>query len=97
MVFEAIDSNRVPLGTDFPVARMRGRRVHVMDHWVDIVLAGYSPSAYRVQANDIHATFMVYEIILAIQRAAERVQLSKEELQGIFYDNGMALLEDVNV
>ncbi len=97
MVFETIDSKRVLFGTDLPVANMRGRRVYVMDHWVDIVLEGCPPSAYRVQSNDIQATFMVYEIILAIRRAAERAQLSHAQLQAIFYDNGMALLKSVCV
>lgn len=97
MVFETIDSKRVLFATDLPVANMRGRRVYVMDHWVDIVLEGYPPSAYRVQTKDIHATFMVYEIILAIRRAAERAQLSQAQLQAIFYDNGMALLKSVRV
>ncbi|MFH1904429.1 MAG: amidohydrolase family protein [bacterium] len=97
MVFETIDSKRVLFATDLPVANMRGRRVYVMNHWVDIVLEGYPLSAYRVEAKDIHATFMVYEIILAIRRAAERAQLSQEQLQAIFYDNGMALLKSVRV
>lgn len=97
IVFETIDSKRVLFGTDLPIARMRGRRVYVMDHWVDIVLEGYPPSTYRVAAKEIRATFMVYEIILAIQRAAERVQLSQDQLQSIFYNNGMGLLKSVRV
>ena len=95
MVFETIDSKRVLFGTDLPVARMRGRRVYVMDHWVDVVCGDYPPSAYRVETKDIHATFMVYEIILAIRRAAERVGLSQNQLRAMFYDNGMALLKKV--
>jgi len=96
IVFEAIDSKRVLFGTDFPIANMRGRRGYVMDHWVDIVLAGYPPSAYRVEAKDIRATFMAYEIILAIRRAAEKARLSKGQLRAIFYDNGLAVLKSVN-
>lgn len=95
MVFETIDSKRVLFGTDLPIARMRGRRVYVMDHWVDVVSGDYPPSAYRVEAKDIHATFMVYEIILAIRRAAEKARLSQYQLQAIFYDNGTALLKKV--
>lgn len=96
MVFETIDSKRVLFGTDFPVARMRGRRVYVMDHWVDVVSGDYPPSAYRVEAKDIQATFMVYEIILAIRRAAERVGLSQDQLRAIFHNNGMVLLKKVS-
>ena len=47
MVFDNIASSRVLFATDLPVAAMRGRRVYVMDHWVDLVLEGYPPSDCR--------------------------------------------------
>ena len=40
---------------------------------------------------------MIYEIILAILRASERLKLSKEEIESIFYDNGMKIIEKVSV
>lgn len=95
IIFETINSKRVLFGTDFPIAGMRGRRTYVMDHWVDVVLDGYEPSGFRVASSGIRATFMAYEIVLAIKRAAEAVGLSEGELKGIFYDNGKAVLEHV--
>lgn len=95
IVFEKINSRRVLFATDFPVAAMRGRRVYVMDHWVDVVLEGYPESAFRVASSNIRATFMAYEIVLAIKRAADRVGLSAQQLRAIFYDNGMAVLHRV--
>jgi len=92
MLLDRIDSRRLLFATDLPVAAMRGRRVNVMDHWVDLVLPGHPPSAFRVQSDNMHATFMVYEIVLAVERAAQRVGLSATQLQGIFHDNGMAVL-----
>jgi hypothetical protein len=50
MVFEGIDSSRVPYGTDFPVAAMTGRRVRMMDHWVDVVAPDAPASSCRVRA-----------------------------------------------
>ena len=38
---------------------------------------------------------MVYEIILAIRRAAERVGLHEDKLRDIFYQNGMSLINKV--
>ncbi len=96
IVFNSIDARRILFGTDFPVAAMRGRRVNVMDHWVDVVLEGYPESDYRVASDNIRATFMAYEIILAIETAADTAGLSGEELEGIFFDNGISLLEKVN-
>jgi hypothetical protein len=93
IVFENIDSRRVLYATDFPVAAMRGRRVYVMDHWVDVVLEGYPTSAYRVAGNNIRASFMAYEIVLAIRRAGERAGLSSVQVHDVFYKNGMRLLK----
>jgi len=95
MVLEEIDSSRVLFATDFPVPAMRGRRVYVMDHWVDLVLPGTAESAFRVQSENFRATFMVYEIVLAIRRAAERVKLPEEKLTAIFHHNGMEVLDRV--
>lgn len=93
ILLENIDSARLLFATDFPVPAMRGRRVYVMDHWVDLVLEGYPESGFRVQSDNMHASFMVYEIVLAIIRAAERVGLSGSLVEKIFHDNGMALLK----
>ena len=95
IILDNLGSEKMLFATDLPVANMRGRRVYVMDHWVDLVLEGYQQSAYRVGSNNMRASFMVYEIALAIRRAAEREGLSEKKLHGIFYDNGMALLKRV--
>ncbi len=95
IILENIPSERLLFATDFPVPAMRGRRVYVMDHWVDLVLPGYPESGYRVQSTNMRATFMVYEIVLALRRAAERIGLSAQELEAIFYKNGIKVLERV--
>lgn len=95
MVLEQIDSSRFLFATDFPVPAMRGRRVYVMDHWVDLVLPGNAESDFRVQSDNFRASFMVYEIALAIRRAAERVKLPQEKLAAIFHENGMKILDRV--
>ena len=97
IVMEELGPERLLFATDFPVPAMRGRRVYLLDHWVDLVLPGPSPSAYRVTSNDMRASFMVYEIILAIRRAAERARIPEAELQAVFHDNGMRLLGRVKV
>jgi hypothetical protein len=87
-----IGPGRLVFGTDFPVAAMRGRRVQVMDHWVDVVLPGYPASAYRVAGQGYQAGFMAWEIALAIRWAAELAGISAAERDAIFHDNGMGLL-----
>jgi predicted TIM-barrel fold metal-dependent hydrolase len=95
IVFDSIGPGRLLFGTDLPIAAMRGRRVAVMDHWVDLVLEGYAPSAFRVPSDNMRATFMVYEIVTAIAQAAHTVGLGAEMLQAVYYDNGLSLLEHV--
>lgn len=95
LVFKHLDSRRVLFATDFPVAAMRGRRVRVMDHWVDVVLEGYPASHYRAASNRIHAGFMAWEIVRAVAEAGEMAGLSGEQIRAIFYDNGMAVLGHV--
>lgn len=97
IVLNEIGAGRLLFATDLPVAAMCGRRVRVLDHWVDVVLPGYPPSAYRVAADGIRAGFMTWEIVLAIRWAAELVGISDVERDGIFYENGMALLRDARI
>ena len=92
MIFDTIGPARVLYGTDFPVAAMRGRRVRVMDHWVDVVVGDYPASAYRVRGDGFRATFMALEIALAVRDAAQQVGLSDDALRSVFHDNGMAVL-----
>lgn len=95
MVLNHIDSSRLLFATDFPIAAMRGRRVNVMDHWVDVVLEGYPKSEFRVASNEIRASFMAYEIALAIVTAAEMAGIKREKIKDIFYNNGIKLLGKV--
>lgn len=92
IALNAIGPSRLVFGTDFPIAAMRGRRVRVMDHWVDVVAPGQPESAFRVVGTDIHAASMAWEIVLAIRWAAELTGIRTAERDAIFYDNGRALL-----
>ncbi len=92
IALNGIGPGRLLFATDFPVAAMRGRRVQVMDHWVDVVLPGYPASAYRLAGEGFQAGFMAWEIVLAIRWAAELAGISDAERDGIYYGNGKQLL-----
>ncbi len=95
VIFNNISASRIFYATDFPVAAMRGRRVEVMDHWVDVVLDVYPDSEFRVQGNNIHASYMAYEIIRAIEDGAEIAGIPESEVKDIYWNNGMNLLKKV--
>lgn len=92
ILLDNVAPERLLYATDLPVAAMRGRRVYVMDHWVDVVLPDSPESAYRVRSEGIRATFMVYEIILALVRGGQRSGLSEEQIRGFFHAHGHQLL-----
>jgi predicted TIM-barrel fold metal-dependent hydrolase len=96
MVFDGIDSSRVLFATDFPVAAMKGRRVRVMDHWVDVVTGEAPASAYRVPAEGIGAMYMSQEIALAVVTAGRAAGLAEKSLRDVFFENGMRLLRSVD-
>jgi hypothetical protein len=94
-LFSGIDSSRVLYATDFPVAAMSGRRVRVMDHWVDVVQGDVPESAYRVKAKGIRTTMMAREIALAVRDGARRAGIGDDRLRAVFYENGMRVLGGV--
>lgn len=95
MVFDGIDSSRVLYATDFPVAAMAGRRVRVMDHWVDVVTGEAPASAYRVRAVGIPAAPMALEIAFAVLSAGRAADIGEGRLRNVFHENGMKLLRTV--
>ena len=95
IVFDGIDSSRLLYATDFPVAAMTGRRVRVMDHWVDIVASEAPSSVYRVRAKGIPAAPMALEIATAVLSAGRAAGLSEETLRQVFFENGMRQLRSV--
>lgn len=94
-ILQRKDPRKMLFATDCPVAAMRGRRVTVADHWVDLVLPGYPESHYRVISDNMRASFMIHEIAKAAIIGAELAGLTKEEMQRIFFANGMELLLSV--
>ena len=86
--------DKLLFATDFPVAAMRGRRVNIMDHWVDVVEKNYPDSDYRVASDMFSATYMAREICLAVIIAAETAGLDANSFNDIFFENGMKLLRN---
>jgi hypothetical protein len=95
MVFDQVDSSRVLYATDFPVAAMVGRRVRVMNHWVDVVVGDPPASAYRVKAEGIGATSMALEIAFAVLTAGRAAGIGEDKLRAVFFENGMKVLRSV--
>ncbi len=94
-ILQRKDPRKMLFATDLPVAAMHGKRVNVADHWVDLVLPGYTESHYRVASDNMRASFMIHEIAKAVIIGAELAGVSPEDVKRISWDNGMKLLGSV--
>lgn len=93
-VLEQYGAERFIYGTDFPIFRMKARRTVENGFYINEIPMGSlgdvsSDSHMREiaypEADKI--TFFIYEEILACKRACETLQLGKDDVQKIFYDN----------
>ena len=90
----------VMFGTDMPILRMRARRIEEGDNYVNLVPPGLYPDPYgdphlrEVTAEEAETiTFFAYEELLAFKRAAETLQLTRQDVEDIMYNNAVNLIE----
>lgn len=94
-----IGPKRVLFGTDLPILRMRMRRITQDDTYVNVVpkglygdVSGDKNMAEVEGAEADKLSFFLYEEIDAFRRAAERVGLTRDDIEDIFYRNARRLL-----
>lgn len=87
-------------GTDFPILRMRTRRIEENGTYINLV----PPAIYGDPKQDAHLrevsaeeaktiTFFAYEELLAFKRACQTLGLTKQDVEDIMYNNAMNLIE----
>jgi predicted TIM-barrel fold metal-dependent hydrolase len=96
----AVGPKRFLFGSDLPILRMRTRRICESGVYVNLVPRGlYGDVSGDKNMREIEGpeaerlTFFMYEELLALRRAAERVGLSGADIQDIFYGNAARLLQ----
>jgi predicted TIM-barrel fold metal-dependent hydrolase len=101
-VFEAlirhIGPDRIMFGADLPVLRMRMRRIVEKGVYINVVPRGLygdvSEDPHMRESSGAEAeglSFFFYEEIAAMRRAAEKEQLTKEEVKRMFFANAASL------
>lgn len=89
----------VMFGTDMPILRMRTHRIEENGTYVNLV----PPGLYYDPLGDPHLrevseeegekiTFFAYEELLAFKRVAQKLGLTKEDVEDIMYNNTMNLI-----
>ncbi len=102
-VFEAalraFGPGRCLFGSDMPITRMRMRRICEAGRYINVVPRGlYGDVSGDRNMREVdppeadRLTFFMYEEILAIKRAAERIGLSRRDVEAVFYDNAARFL-----
>ncbi len=92
-IFKSYDTSRLMFGSDnIFVGRMRGRYVETGLFWVplDHGLFKWNRSLFQIQP-----TFVIYEQLRAMSRAAKLVGVSKKDIRRIFWDNAVKLLKGI--
>jgi len=99
-LLRCVGPRRVLFGTDMPILRMRMRRITEGDHYVNLVPKGlYGDVSGDKNMGEVEGeeaeklTFFLYEEIDAFQRAAERVGLSRNDIEDVFYNNAHTMIE----
>ena len=102
-VFEAtlraVGPERCLFGSDMPITRMRMRRICEGGRYVNVVPRGLygevSGDSHMREADPPESeqlTLFLYEEILAIRRAAERIGLGRADIESIFNRNARRVL-----
>jgi len=95
LALREVGPRRLIFGADLPYVAFRARRICEGDNYVNIVRhASFTDPHLRVASPEERdkITFYVYEQIAALRRAAERVGLSREDVEDIFKGNAETLL-----
>ncbi|MFH1904426.1 MAG: amidohydrolase family protein [bacterium] len=94
-LFVNVESHKILYGTDIPIALAGGKSVEINDQYTYV-----TPVPWELSISDDHQklvfTSFAYEEIRAIKKAIKRLNLSRNFVEDIFFNNGMKLLKKSN-
>ena len=90
-LIEAVGTKRVLYGTDMPYTKMRMYRIDDNGNYVNVVPRGLygdvSSDKHMRESDETEITTFIYEELLALRRTAEKLGLSREDINDIMYAN----------
>ena len=96
----AFGPERCLFGSDMPITRMRMRRVCEGGRYINVVPRGlYGDVSGDKNMREVDApeadrlTFFMYEEVLAVKRAIERIGLGRSDVEAFFFSNAKRVLE----
>ena len=98
-VVGALGPDRCLFGSDMPILRMRMKRICEDGMYINVVPKGlYGDVSDDKNMREIEGpeaeelTFFMYEELLALKRAAECTELTRDDLENVFYRNSRRVL-----
>jgi len=92
-LFQQVDAHKILYGTDAPIAWAPGKSVEINDQYTYV-----TPVPWHLSISDDHGklefTSFAYEEIRAIKKAVQRTGKGDDFVEGLFWDNGMAVLNE---
>lgn len=92
-LFGTVPAEKILYGTDIPIALAPGKSVEINDQYTYV-----TPMPWELSISDEHGklvfTSFLYEELRAIRKAVERAGKGEDFVRGIFFENGMKLLNE---
>jgi len=91
-LFDNVESHKILYGTDISIALAAGKSVEINDQYTYV-----TPIPWELSISDDHKklifTSFAYEELRAIKKAIKRLNLSRNFVEDIFFNNGVRLLK----
>ncbi|MCQ2478244.1 MAG: amidohydrolase, partial [Clostridia bacterium] len=101
-LIKTVGPKRIMFGSDMPILRMRNKRITENGIYINCIPKGiFGDVSYDKNMREIDGpeadkiTFFMYEEIAAFKKAAENCNLTKSDIEDIFYNNAKNLIESV--
>ena len=95
-----VGTKHLMFGTDMPILRMRCHRITENGTYVNLVPPGLYPDPYGdphlrevSEEEGKNITFFAYEELLALKRVCTKLNISKEAVEDMMYNNAYNLIE----
>ena len=103
-LIQAVGPKRILFGSDLPILKMRTHRICENGKYINLVpksLYGDISSYPNMrEVSDVEAdkiTFFLYEELAAFFKAALKCNLTKNDLEDVFYNNAIKIINDATV
>ena len=95
--FTNFPRDRILFGSDAPIAFLRGKSVEINNQYAYLMGEDYEIGTSIFDAEHVvDFTFFFYEQLRGIKLAAERAGLSRNEVEGVFFNNADRLFTQAN-